>query len=115
MTYSYLYYRILQNVPDGGKTAKARLDLQDVLVHLRTMAASEWPEMTDQEVQDWFEKLAYFDIDYTQAQISRLTSENLRRKEHEGQFFVRDHLSDGERRETGRVGKRGVSEGATAR
>lgn len=49
----YLYYRLLREL-EGA----ARVALQDVLVDLRGKTVVEWPGVTDQEAQDFFEYLA---------------------------------------------------------
>jgi hypothetical protein len=35
------------------------MDLQDVLIDLRGKAQREWPDATDQEIQDFFEHIAW--------------------------------------------------------
>jgi hypothetical protein len=54
----YLYYRLLHAVRCEWQTNHARVELQDVLIDLRSKAQREWPESTDQDVQNFFEHLA---------------------------------------------------------
>ena len=69
----YLYYRLLHAVMDGGPTLWARLELQDVLCDLRSKARCEYPEATDQDIQDWYEHLARNPNVLSEAQVRRLT------------------------------------------
>jgi hypothetical protein len=69
----YLYYRILHAVRDGGPTFHARIELQDVLIDLRAKAQREWPDATDQDIQDWFEHLSNNPDVFTEKQARHLT------------------------------------------
>ena len=66
----YLYYRIMYAV---GRVSAPRLALQDVLCDLRRKSQREWPDATDQEVQDFFEHLAGNPTLFTEAEARHLT------------------------------------------
>jgi len=69
----YLYYRLMQALRDYSKTGQARIALQDVLCDLRTKAQREWPNATDQDVQDFFEYLSHNREIFTIEQARHLT------------------------------------------
>jgi hypothetical protein len=70
----YLYYRIMRAVKDGETTQSARIELQDVLIELRGRAQREWPEATDQEIQDFFGYLSRNPTIFTEAQARHLAN-----------------------------------------
>ena len=57
----YLYYRLMHALRHQNDLSitKARLELQDVLIDLRGRAQREWPEASQQDVQDFFEYLSH--------------------------------------------------------
>ena len=69
----YVYYRLLAAVKGTGPTFHARNQLQDVLVDLRIKTAAEFPEATEQEVQDFFGSLALNPLPFTVRQAAHLT------------------------------------------
>ena len=69
----YLYYRIMQALRDYSKTGQARTALQDVLCDLRDKANEEWPDATQQDIQDWFEHLSSNREVFTEKQALHLT------------------------------------------
>ncbi len=67
----YLYYRILHALHHPAW--HMRLKLQDILCSLRNEAVQEFPNATDQDVQDWFEHLADNPTAFTKKEAAHLT------------------------------------------
>ena len=68
----YLYYRLLRATQTVA-ALQARLELQDVLIDLRSKARAEWPNATAQEVQDFFEYLSGMPVLFSEKEAHHLT------------------------------------------